>query len=305
MVTRIKKPSSTIPPAGMTTNVTVSHLSRGPSFDCTDDNSASSISISDDQPQEIPADMDRIIDELLVLTHHPDEHPHEKAALYQQLEEDPHRLGPWKVSSQVLAVAYAGRSHLNWAAFPNLTPSVIVVALASDELRGASALSLGADQFGLETGGDLNELTAAMAKCAGLRQVCLFQGVNRQSDDSSAGCYSELLLLWQRDGVEERGTIHAICAFSTSLRSSECLLWSSTITHGLSLPHAPILPMMHIVLFGHYQDGEDPVVPTDNVQTYQHYAMTNTRLDGESFAVRFLAYLSALSSGSESEKALL
>jgi hypothetical protein len=63
--------------------------------------------------------------------------------------------------------------------------------------------------------------------------------------------------------------------------------------------------MMHMVLFGHHQDGEDPVVPTDNVQTYQHYAMTNTRLDGESFAVRFLAYLSALSSGSESEKALL
>jgi hypothetical protein len=60
-----------------------------------------------------------------------------------------------------------------------------------------------------------------------------------------------------------------------------------------------------MVLFGHHQDGEDPVVPTDNVQTYQHYAMTNTRLDGESFAVRFLAYLSALSSGSESEKALL
>jgi hypothetical protein len=128
-----------------------------------------------------------VIDELLVLTYHPDEHPLEKAAvdnlqivsrfpeqLRQQLEEDPHRLGPWKVSSQVLAVAYAGRSHLNWAAFPNLIPSVIVAALASDELRGASALSLGADQFGLETGGDLNELTAAMAKCAGLRQVCLF-----------------------------------------------------------------------------------------------------------------------------------
>jgi hypothetical protein len=330
MVTRIKKTSSTIPPAGTTTNSILSGPSRGTSFDCTEDDSAttaSSISISDDQPQHIPADMERVIDELLVLTHQPDEHPLEKAAvdnlqivsrfpeqLREQLEEDPHRLGPFKVSSHVLAVAYAGRSHLNWAAFLHLTPSVIAAALASDEVRGASALSLGADQFGLDSGGDLKELTAAMSKCTGLRQLCLFQGLNRHSDDSSVHCYSELLLLWQRKAVEEqrhsewlqRKTIHATCAFSTSLRSRECLTWSSTITRSLASAHTPILPMMHMFMFGHHQDGDGPDIATENVQAYQNfYDMKNSLLDGESFAVRFLAYLSALSSGSESDKAIL
>ncbi|KAL4861481.1 hypothetical protein BDV12DRAFT_180244 [Aspergillus spectabilis] len=329
-VTRIKKRSSTRPPAEMIANSILSDPSRGTSFDCTEDDSAtttSSISISDDQPQHIPADMDRIIDELLVLTYQPDEHPLERAAvgnlqivsrfpeqLQEQLEEDPHRLGPFKVSSHVLAVTYARRSHLNWAAFLNLTPSVITAALASDELRGASALSLCADQFGLESGGDLKELTAAMSKCTGLRQLCLFQGFNRDSDNSSARCYSELLLLWQQGAVEEQGglewlqrkTIYATCAFSTSLRSRECLAWSSTITRSLASPHAHILPVMHMFMFGHYQGGEGPDVAADNVQPYQnYYTMNNTLLDSESFAVRFLAYLSALSSGSESEKAIL
>ncbi|KAL5341660.1 hypothetical protein BJX70DRAFT_42573 [Aspergillus crustosus] len=273
-VTRIKKRSNTRPPAEMIANSILSDPSRGTSFDCAEDDSAttaSGVSISDDQPQHIPADMDRVIDELLVLTHQPDEHPLERAAvgnlqkvsrfpaqLREQLEEDPHRLGPFKVSSHVLAVAYAGHSHLNWAAFLNLTPSVIAAALASDELQGASALSLGADQFGLESGGDLKELIAAMSKCTGLRQLCLFQGFNRDSDDSSARCYSELLLLWQQGAVEEqeglkwlqRKTIYATCAFSTSLRSCECLTWSSTITRSLASPHAHILPMMHMFMFG-------------------------------------------------------
>jgi hypothetical protein len=304
--------------------------SRGTSFDYAEDDSAttaSSVSISDDQPQHILADIDRVIDELLVLTHQPDEHPLERAAdsnlqiasrfpeqLREQLEEDPRRLGPFKVSSHVLAVAYAGRSHLNWAAFLNLTPSVIAAALASDELQGASALSLCADQFGLESGGDLKELTAAMSKCTGLRQLCLFQGFNRDSDDPSARCYSELLLIWQRGAVEERGglewlqrkTIYANCAFSTSLRSRECLPWSSTITRSLASPHAHILPVMHLFMFGHYQDGEGPGGAADNVQPYQNSsAMNNTLLEGETFAVRFLAYLSALCSGSGSEKAVL
>lgn len=330
MVICIKKPSSTIPPAGMTTNPILSDPSRGTSFDHIEDylaTAASSVSISDDQPQHISEELDRVIDELLILTHQPDEHPLEKAAvdnlqivsrfpeqLREQLEEAPFRLGPFKVSSHVLAIAYAGRSHLNWAAFFHLTPNVITAALASDEVQGASALSLGTDQFGLDSGGDLKELTAAMSKCTGLRQLCLFQTSNRHSDDSPANCYSELLLLWRRKTVEEEGhsdwlqrkTIHATCAFSTSLRGSECLTWSSTITRSLASSHAPILPIMHIFMFGHHQNRHGPDIATDNVQAYQNfYAIENTLLDGESFAIRFLAYLSTLSSGSEPDKAIL
>ncbi|KAI9375021.1 hypothetical protein BJX61DRAFT_550309 [Aspergillus egyptiacus] len=314
----------------MAGNTTLYDLSRGMSFDGANDESttrASIVTISDEQPRNIPEDIDRVIDDLLVLTHEPDEHLLERSAvgnlqilakfpeqLREQLEEDPDRLGPSKLSSQVLAVAYAGRSHLNWAVFQNLTPSVIAAAVASDELRGASALSVCADQLELEQDGVLQELTAAVSQCTGLGQLCLVQRPNRDSDDASARPYSQLLLLWQRRAPEERGglewlhgkTIDAACAFSTSLRSREWLALSSTITRSLTSSHAHILPVMHMVLFGHYQGGDGPDVAANDVQPYQnYYTMNNTLLDAESFAARFLAYLSSLSSGSDSDKAIL
>ncbi|KAL4972140.1 hypothetical protein BDW66DRAFT_9412 [Aspergillus desertorum] len=107
--------------------------------DCAKDDSttrASSVTISDDQPQNIPEDIGRGIDDLLDLIHEADEHLLERSVvsnlqilakfpeqLREQLEEGPHRLGSFKVSSHVLAVAYAGRSHLNWAAFRTSRPA--------------------------------------------------------------------------------------------------------------------------------------------------------------------------------------
>ncbi|KAL4866044.1 hypothetical protein BDV12DRAFT_140247 [Aspergillus spectabilis] len=128
------------------------------------------------------AQIDRAIDDLLVLTQQPIEPPLEKAAignlqmlakfreqLWQQLEEAPDRLGPSKIRSHVLRVAYAGRSHLNWVALRNLPPSVIAAAVASDELRGASAISLCVDQLKLEGEGDLGDLAAALAHSTALK----------------------------------------------------------------------------------------------------------------------------------------
>ncbi|KAL3472683.1 hypothetical protein BJX99DRAFT_249446 [Aspergillus californicus] len=315
--TSIKKRSTTRSPAEMVGNTLLHDPSRGTSLECAKDDSttrASSFTILDDQPQDIPEDIDRVIDDLLVLTHEADEHPLERSAvdnlqilakfpeqLREQLEDDPDRLGPFKISSNVLAIAYAGRSHLNWAMFQKLTPSVIAVAIISDELQGASALSLCADQFELERDGDLKELTAAVSQCTGLRQLCVVQRPTRDSDDSSARSYSQLLLLWQRRALEEQGgkTIYATCAFSTSLRS-RCPISSSTLTRSLTSSDAHIPPVMHMFMFGHYEGGADDVQPYQN-----YYAMNNTLLDAESFAVRFLAYLSSLSLGSNSEKAIL
>ncbi|KAL4810802.1 hypothetical protein BDV18DRAFT_155415 [Aspergillus unguis] len=315
-IARIKKRLTTRSTAETAGNTASYDPSRDKSFDwAEDDSTTSSITISDDPPHNIPKDIDRIIDDLLVLTHKADEHLESSAVdnlqilakfpeqLREQLEENPDRLGPSKLSAQVLAVAYAGRRHLNWTAFWNLTPSVITAAVASDELRGASALSFCVDQFELE---DVKELIA-VSQCTGIRQLCLVQRRDRDSDDSSPCSYSELLVLWQRRVQEERGGLkwnYASCAFSTSLRSPECLP-SVTIARSLA-SHAPILPTMHMFTFGNYQGPDGPYVAED-VQPYQkYYTMnTNTQLDAESFAVRFLAYLSFLSSSLNPEKAIL
>ncbi|OJJ54754.1 hypothetical protein ASPSYDRAFT_475317 [Aspergillus sydowii CBS 593.65] len=283
--------------------------------------------ILEDPPQNIPEDIDAVIDDLLVLSQEPAGPPVNRSVvsnlqllakfpdqLWQRLEEEPGRLGPFNVSSHVLAVAYAGRSHLNWVAFRNLTLSVIAAAVASDELRGASALSVCVDQFEMEREEGLEEFTAAVAQCTGLRQLCLLQRPDRDSDDASARFCSQLLLLSQRGASEDRGglewlhgkTIYATCGFSTSLRSRKFLTSSSTITRSSTSPHGQILPVMHMFMFGHYQSEDGPDVAADDVQPYRnYYTMNNTLLEAESFAVQFLAYLWSLGSGWDSEKAIL
>ena len=284
------------------------------------------------------AHIDYTIDNLLILTQEPTEFPFEKAVndnlqklaeyreqLRQRLEEIPDTLGPSEISSYILRVAYAGRSHLNWVGFQNLTPSVIAAAIASDELRDASALSLCVDWFRLEGDeeeGDLGDLATVLAQTTALKQLCLLQRPDRDSDDASARFCSQLLLLWGRalGGDLEwlrTKTIYPTSAFSTSLRSREFLTSSSTISHSFTSSGALVFPVVHMFTLINHQREDGPDVAADHhVQQYQnsssssysysdYYAMDNTLLDAESFAVRFLAYLRSLGSGSGSEKAIL
>ncbi|KAL3475937.1 hypothetical protein BJX99DRAFT_259013 [Aspergillus californicus] len=293
---------------------------------------ASSVTISGEPPQNIPEDIDSAINGLLVLTQVP-EPPLEQTAidlqmfvkfpekLRQQLEEVPDRLGPSKISSYVLRVAYTGCSYLNWVVFQNLPPSVIAAAVASDELQGVSALSLCVDQLKLLGDNDeergLPGFAAALAQSAGLKQLCLLQRPDRDSDDASARLCAQLLLLWERRELEGGGgggglewlyekALYPTYAFSTSLRSREFRTSSSTISHSSTSPHTQVFPMVHMFRFVDHQGDDSPGKPTHHVRQYQnYYAMGNTLLDAESFALRFLAYLRSLGSGSDFEKAIL
>ncbi|KXG52943.1 uncharacterized protein PGRI_081980 [Penicillium griseofulvum] len=70
--------------------------------------------------------------------------------LQQQLEEVPDSLGPSEAEAHILRVAYAKRTHLNWVVFRNLAPGMVGKAAVSNELWGASALSMRVDKFKLE-----------------------------------------------------------------------------------------------------------------------------------------------------------
>ncbi|KAJ6142529.1 hypothetical protein N7471_001982 [Penicillium samsonianum] len=195
---------------------------------------ASRLTTSHEPPRN--AHMDRAIDNLLILTQElADLHLDEKTIgkfqklaefrehLRRRLEEVPDSLGPSsEASGHILRVAYAGRTHLNWVAFRNLAPGLIAAAVASDELRGASALSLCVDKFKLEGDeGYLGDLAAALAQST-LKQLCFLQGPDRDSDDASARFCTQLLL--QRRSSGDLGwlrdkTIYPTYAFSRSLRS--------------------------------------------------------------------------------------
>ncbi|KAL3494970.1 hypothetical protein BJX62DRAFT_246849 [Aspergillus germanicus] len=297
--TRIKERSTTRSPADMIRYTILDEPLRGMSIHHVKDGSTSSCTISDEPPQTVPEEIDRAIDNLLKLR--------------QRLEEVPDRLGSSMISSHVLRIAYAGYSHLNWVAFQNISPSVIAAAIVSDELQGAAALSLCADQFILRGDdnreGSLDDLAIALAQTAGPQQLCLLQRPDRDSDDASARFCSQLLrLLWQKRALGREGdlewlggkSIYTTCAFSTSLRSREFPTPSSTISG------AQVFPTIHMFRFVDQQGEDGPDEATDDVRQYQnYYAIVDTLLDAEGFATRFLTYLRSLGSGLDPEKSIL
>ncbi|KAJ5437724.1 hypothetical protein N7445_006268 [Penicillium cf. griseofulvum] len=292
--------------------------------------------IVDQPPQNDPVGMVRTIDDLLVLTQEPASGPLEKEALAnlqvlaqfreqlrQRLEEVPERLGSSQISSHVLRVAYAGCRHLNWVVFGNLPPRVIAAAIASDELQGASALSLCVNLFQLvgdeEDGeSDLGDLAAALAQSTALQQLCFLQQPDRNSDDASAHLCSQLLRLWPRASGEDLEslrlrTIHSTSALLNGLRGRELRAISSTMNLGSSFTSgAQVFPMIHLFIFVSPQreDVRDAAADHHVVHPARpgysgYYSMDNTGLNAESFAVRFLVYLRSLGPDSDPDKAIL
>ncbi|KAJ5158757.1 uncharacterized protein N7500_008408 [Penicillium coprophilum] len=278
-------------------------------------------------PYEVPqkSPLDRAIDNLLILTQEPGLHLDEETIgkfqklaefreqLRRRLEEVPDSLGPFsEASSHILRVAYAGCTHLNWVAFKNLAPGVIAAAVASDELRNASALSLCVDEFKLEGDeGDLGDLAAVLGQSTTLNQLYFLQGPERDSDDASARFYTQLLLRGRSSGdlgwLRDK-TIYPTCAFSTPLCNHR-FTWPSTASVTFTSPDIQVFPVMHMFTFRGYQ-REDVADADHHLQQYQnshsysrYYDMSNTLLDAERFAVRFLSYLHSVGSGSD--KAIL
>ncbi|KAL4961538.1 uncharacterized protein BDV14DRAFT_203725 [Aspergillus stella-maris] len=279
------------------------------------DAKASSFVISNESLPDVPEEIYCAIDDLLVLTQEPIEPPLEQAAishlhmiakfpriLREQLEGMPERLGSSMISSHVLRVAYAGQSHLNWVAFRTLTLSVIAAAIASEELRNASALSLCVDQFLLardEEGGDLDDFTAALAQSTALKQLCFLQGPERNSDDASALFCSRLVGRALGRALElPTKRMYLTSAFSESLHSRKFPSSSSTISHGSTAPGTHYFPAMHMFTYVGLQGSSSH-------SCSGYYAMDNTLLDPERFTVRFLSYLRYLALGSDPSKAIL
>ncbi|KAJ5124022.1 uncharacterized protein N7515_007847 [Penicillium bovifimosum] len=295
---------------------------------------ASSVTTSHEPLQNVPVDMDRTIDNLLVLTREPVSPPREKQALahlqmlapfrqklLQRLEEVPDRLGPSTISSHVLRVAYTEHCHLNWVVFGSLPPRVIAAAIASDELGGASALSLCVDAWAgdeEEGASDLVDLAAALAQCAGLQQLCFLQRPDRDKDDVSSRVCSQLLRLWGREpGGEDwewlrRKTIHSTSAFLTGLRNRKLPTSSLMIASGSSFTsRAQIFPRIHLyTLLGPQREDIPNAAAEHHVHPSRpgyiaYYSMENTGLTAENFAVRFLEYLWSMGPYSDPDKAIL
>lgn len=74
--------------------------------------------------------------------------PYFQRELLRSLKKSSYNLGPTKASRQLLRLAYAGHSHLNWVAFDKITYEGIAAAAESEELKDACALRLCIDNIG-------------------------------------------------------------------------------------------------------------------------------------------------------------
>ncbi|KAF9884957.1 hypothetical protein FE257_000867 [Aspergillus nanangensis] len=279
--------------------------------------------IVDEPPRDVPMDHKPAspLREKQALTHLQilDQFPEK---LRQRLEEVPDRLGPSKISSHVLRVAYTGQNHLNWVAFGSLPPGVIAAAVASDELRCAFALSLCVNALqlagdGEERESDLIDLAVALAQSTGLQQLCFLQQPDRNHDDVSARFCSQLLWLWERVSGEDLKslrlrTIHSTSALSTGLCGREFRALSAIINLDSSfISGTQVFPIIHLFTFVSPQreniqnTAADYHIHPTRPGYSNYYCMNYTGLSAESFAVRFLGYLRSLGPDSDPDKAIL
>ncbi|RYP82461.1 hypothetical protein DL770_005574 [Monosporascus sp. CRB-9-2] len=95
-------------------------------------------------------------------------HPDFQGHLLESLQEDPLRLAPSKALADLLRLAYAGHSHLNWVAYKNVSYELVAIALQSEDLKDATALSLCIDRIG----GSLTVLLEVLSQSKTIKAVC-------------------------------------------------------------------------------------------------------------------------------------
>ncbi|RYP49480.1 hypothetical protein DL768_004839 [Monosporascus sp. mg162] len=93
-----------------------------------------------------------------------------------------------RASADLLRLAYAGPSHLNWVAYKNLSYKLVTIALQSEELKDATALSLCIDRIG----GSPTVLLEILSRSKTIKDVCFLQEPTRTNDDLASQLFAQL-----------------------------------------------------------------------------------------------------------------
>ncbi|KAH6874032.1 hypothetical protein B0T10DRAFT_499388 [Thelonectria olida] len=223
--------------------------------------------------------------------------------MLRRLEETSENLGSSTVLGQLLSLAYAGQSVLNWVAFQNISYEGIATAIESDELKNASALSLCIDNIS----GDPNVLFAALSRSENLVQLCFLQRPTRETDNASAHLFeqmcasslrvsgSSLPVASEKDREDTTADVRAnwlqdrkiilTCAFSAPLREMAWL--PNSEQRRASIP-AHAFPVTHM-----FVRRQLDVSDNRKFQPEYHF-VGDALLDPERFATGFLSYIRSI-----------
>lgn len=182
--------------------------------------------------------------------------------------------------------AFAGCAHLNLVQFQNLTFDVIAAALASDELRETTALSVCVDHLS----GDMDSLTSAVANATSLKHLCLLQKPDRRDDDASARLGAILLSALGEEWPGGKSII-LTCAFSAPLRREAWLPQDIT-------PSVQAFPVAYMFV-RLKKSGKD------RGSRARRCYMGDALLDPERFALGFISYIKSVGKSVDSDRSLL
>ncbi|RYP42667.1 hypothetical protein DL767_000036 [Monosporascus sp. MG133] len=211
-------------------------------------------------------------------------HPDFQGRLLESLQEDPLRLGPSQASADLLRLAYAGHSHLNWVAYKNLSYDFVTIALQSEELKDATALSLCIDRIG----GSPTMLLEVLSQSKTIQDVCFLQEPTRTNDDLASQLFAQLCASPSTSSMLQTSKIFLTCAYSTPLRKKLWLPDPRSSSHNTPSYTPPIhaFPIQHMFVRQQFVDLKD------NAKDFWpcHFFLGDALLSPERFAVGFLEY---------------
>lgn len=187
-------------------------------------------------------------------------------------------------SVEILQLAYAEHSHLNWVPYGNLTYKSITNALQSDQLRNATALSLCIDHIS----GSVNTLFEVLVHCESIHEINFLQKPTRENDDPCLEAFAQLCASSSGSILLRDRKIFLTGAYSAPLQRKPWYpdIESRRIDRALKYtPPVHAFPVQHMFVSQQFVETEDP-----KLFRPCYFFLGDALLDPERFAVGFLEY---------------
>ncbi|KAI0400577.1 hypothetical protein F4802DRAFT_477583 [Xylaria palmicola] len=185
---------------------------------------------------------------------------------------------------ETLRLAYAGQSHLNWVSYGNLTYERIAVALQSDQLKGATVLSLCIDNIA----GSPDALFDVLVHCKLIHEISFLQQPTRESDELCSQLFTHICASPSGSALLQERNIFLTCAYSAPLQRRAWFpdIASRRIDHAWNFtPPVHAFPVQHMFVRQQFVASEDP-----KVFRPCYFFLGDALLDAERFAIGFLEY---------------
>lgn len=123
-------------------------------------------------------------------------------------------MRPSDASAQLLRLAYAGRRHLDWVAYRNLSYEHVATTLDSAQFSNAQALSICIDAMDDPP----TPLLETLVRHETIRDICFLQGPSRANDDKSSAVFAQICTSPFASTLLGSRNIFVTGAFSAPLR---------------------------------------------------------------------------------------